>query len=585
MNWTRTFDVFSYQAQVVANEKSIVYQDGKRWIKLSSQDCLDAIRCYQQKFRAWGLEKGDKFIYMPNRARVEWVLMDAAAQSMGIIVVPVHISYNLEAFRSILEESEAKVCVFLSEEEIAKFFPEGSRMGLHVHALERNGKAIFSPELLLKKRISRERMEDFSIQPEDLCSIMYTSGTTGQPKGVMLTHQNLASNVKASLIVLPELYQKRCLSFLPYSHVLERMAVYAYLASGASLYLPGENDLTKAFLHVKPQYFSAVPRILEKMVENIQHWKNQQILPVRMLVNWALKIGRRYREGAKVRPIFWFEQQVARLLVFNRFRKLTGGSLKAVFSGAAYLKPDVSRIFATAGVKIREGYGLTETSPIVTANRFSPGMFKLGTVGLPVPGVSVMIDQPNAEGEGEILVKGPNVMKGYYKRPEETAKVFTKDGWFRTGDVGKWTAKRFLQITDRKKDIFKTSAGKYIAPLALENYLQESDFIDQSMVVGFQRPFITALIRPDFDSLEAWAMDEQIHWTSPEYMILNIKIKEKISQELEKINEKLPNFQRIREFSLFHEELSPVNGLMTYTYKLNRPKILERFQKAVEEMY
>ncbi|MEM6766014.1 MAG: long-chain fatty acid--CoA ligase [Bacteroidota bacterium] len=584
MNWTRTFEVFTLQEQFAPNEKAVVYQEENRWIKLSSADCRKVIRVYQLTLVAWGLTKGDKLMYMPNRARVEWVLLDAAAQELGIIVVPVHISLTEEAFQLVLAETGAKAIVFIHEEDKKRYFPMNTPEGLVIHTLH-------EPIYFLSPRACLSQKEIFPedqlphIDPADLSCIIYTSGTTGKPKGVMLSHYNLVSNVKASLTVFPSAYRKRCMSFLPYSHVLERIAVYSFMASGASLYLPGDHDVLQAFQYAKPHYFTAVPRILEKMVERIQNWKLQQHVWLRMIVNWALKIGKKYKEGAKVRPIFWFEQMAAKILVFNRFRKITGGYVKGILTGAAYLRPDISRIFATAGIKVREGYGLTETSPIISMNRFTPGMYKLGTAGLPIPGVRVKIDQPNEEGEGEILVKGPNVMKGYYKRPVESKEVFTADGWFRTGDIGKWNGKRFLQITDRKKDIFKTSAGKYIAPLPLENYLQGSTYIDQCMVIGFQKPFVTALIRPDFDAMEAWAYDENIHWTSPEYMILNIKVKEKIFQEVALLNEQLPNFQRVREFTLFHEEWSPLNGLMTYTYKLNRPKILEVFEKAVAEMY
>jgi long-chain acyl-CoA synthetase len=259
--------------------------------------------------------------------------------------------------------------------------------------------------------------------------------------------------------------------------------------------------------------------------------------------------------------------------------------VEGIIVGAAHLQPHLGRLLAAMDIRIREGYGMTETSPVITLNQFRPGLYSFGTVGVPVPGVEVRIEDPDETGEGEILVRGPNVTRGYYRQEELTQTVFTGDGWFRTGDVGKFVKKRFLQITDRKKDIFKTSAGKYIAPQVLENHFKQSAFIEQIMVVGFQRPFITAVIKPNFELLEQWCQVHGIHWTSPKYMVLNLKVKEKMQEEINLLNTDLPNFQRIRAFHLTDKEWTIDSGLLTYTLKLIRSRILETYQKELNELY
>lgn len=536
-----------------------------------------------------GLKKGDRMIVVPSLASVEWVLLDAAAQQIGVIVVPVHVTFSPEQFSHVQRETESKVCFFADSADQERIAPDsGNTFTSYTIFGKREGKNSLLNLLEQAPEIDEELLAELreEISEEDLSCILYTSGTTGVPKGVMLTHKNIVSNVKSGLTLLPISHLKRSMSFLPYSHIFERTTIYAYLASGVSLHLPARREwMLYAFKEVKPHYFTAVPRILEKMVETINVWKIEQNVLVRKTVDWAIEVGKKYKEGAKLRPVFWFQKKLAQLLVFRRFRHVSGGHLEAILTGAAYLQPDISRIFSAAGIKVREGYGMTETSPIITMNRFNPGMYKLGSVGLPIPGVEIKIDEPNEEGEGEIIVRGPNIMKGYYKRPEETAKVLSEDGWLRTGDVGKIGRRGFLTITDRRKDIFKTSAGKYIAPLVLENHFQKSDFIEQSMVVGFQRPYITALIKPNFEMLRYWASEHQIHWTSPEYMVLNIKIKDKIQEEVDKLNDNLPNFQKIRKFHLFHEELTPESGLLTNTLKLMRQRIKDRFSKHIDGMY
>ena len=298
-----------------------------------------------------------------------------------------------------------------------------------------------------------------------------------------------------------------------------------------------------------------------------------------------MEVGKKYGPEKKLKPLFQLELLIARVLVLRLWKKRLGGKIKYIVVGAASLRPDIGRLFSAAGITIVEGYGMTETAPIISMNRFEPGMNRFGTVGIPVTGIEVKIDNPNEEHEGEILVKGPNVMIGYYKKPELTKEVLTEDGWMRTGDIGKFVHHRFLKITDRKKDIFKTSSGKYIAPQPLENHLKHSLFIERSMIVGFQRPFVTALIVPHFEILKSWCEEQDIHWTSPQFMIHNIKVRAKFQEEIDKLNNELPNIERIKNFVLCHQDWSIENGEITPTLKPIRNIILENNKNEIEKMY
>ena len=592
MNWTLTFDMLRLQAQNFSNSHALVNRDDGVWTALSSLECLKIIDLYSRVLLSLGLKSGDMLLVLPTQATAEWILLDQAAQQTGIIVVPIHATSQPYQFAHIAIETEAKVCFFADRESQDRFLAnENEKLDLKSYYLFGKEGDKNSLQHLLEKvkeddgKWDLEEMRNH-IQPSDLSCIIYTSGTTGIPKGVMLTHENIVSNVKSVLTLLPLSPKKRAVSFLPYSHIFERTTIYCYLATGISLYLPGNREvLLEAFKEVKPHYFTAVPRILEKMYEQLIAYRTQGGWFRENIVGWALGIGKRYKESSKMSPLFYLKRQIAKWLVFNRFRHISGGKVEAILTGAAYLRPDIGRTFAAAGIRVREGYGMTETSPVVTMNRFQPGLNRFGTVGLPIPGVEVHIDQPDETGEGEILVRGPNVMKGYYKRPSETAEVLSDDGWLRTGDVGKFVHKRFLQITDRRKDIFKTSSGKYVAPMLLENHFSQSNYIEQIMIVGFQKPFIIALIKPNFDLLKVWCEDHQIHWTSPQYMVLNIRVRQKIMEEIEKLNESLPNYERIRGIHLFHEEWTTESGHLTYTLKLVRTKILEDNAKAIKALY
>jgi len=588
---TRTFDILRFQQNRFPNPIALGSRGDGQWRIYSIEDCIAEVDRYSTTLLSLGVKTGDRVVMVPHAASAEWLFFDLAVQQIGAISVPVHDTSRPDQLHHILRETEAWLCIFSTPEQGVHFlgdggqFPKLRRVYLHAPADDPNGLNCLLDQGPPMDAYDLDALRA-AVGQGDLSAIIYTSGTTGIPKGVMLSHYNIVSNLRAIVPILPVYPGKIGMSFLPFSHVLERMAIYTYLAAGASVYLPVDRDnIANALLEVRPHLLTAVPRILEKMYEQALAERARQGWLGRKVIDWALALGRQYtgRTGLK----FWYRFQLAtaRLLVFNAMKRRLGGRVEGILVGAAWLQPELGRLFGAMGIKVREGYGMTETSPVVTMNQFKPGLFSFGTVGLPVPGVEVRIDQPDENGEGEILVRGPNVMRGYYKQPEATRLVLDDEGWLRTGDVGKWKKKRFLQITDRKKDIFKTSSGEYIAPQAMENHFKQSQFIEQILVIGFQKPYITALIKPNFDVLEAWAKDQKIHWTSAPYMVHNIKVRQKIDSEIQRLNAALPNYQSIRAFHLTHEEWTVESGLLTYTMKPVRARILERFGKEIDGMY
>ena len=587
---SRTFDLLPSQLARFPNEKAIVSRRRDRWVTYSCAACIEEIDRYSWTLMGLGVQRGDRVLIVPHLASAEWIFLDFAIQQLGAIVVPVHFTSNPQQLEYIINHTEAKYC-FVAHAELGAKFEEV----LNVHSAVKvffikGAEPAKSLEELLRQYSGSPNEElqmlKDQVKEDDLSAIIYTSGTTGIPKGVMLSHRNIVSNVRATVPLLPVEPGKIALSFLPFSHIFERMALLTYMAAGLSIYTLVERPyLSQALLEVRPHIFTAVPRILEKMYDQVLAIQADHSSLKKGLANWALKIGMSFQERPGFRFIYWWKLQLAKMLVLNRLKRNLGGKVDAIIVGAAYLQPGLGRLMGAMGIKAREGYGMTETAAAAAINRFQPGLYAFGTVGLPVSGVQIKIDSPNEEGEGEIMIKGPNVMRGYYKQEEETAKVLTKDGWLHTGDVGKFVNKRFLQITDRKKDIFKTSSGKYVSPLVLENHFKQSPFIEQIMVIGFQKPYVTALIYPNFELLEHWSKENKVHWTSPQYMAINIKVRQRIREELDAYNQELPNYQTIRAFHLFHEEWTMESGLLTYTMKLMRPKINAAYQKEIAQLY
>jgi len=589
VDFNRIFDIIDYQQRKYPQQRALnAFVDGK-WCGFSTEEIKEKVDTISVWFLDNGFQKGEKIIIIPHMGRPEWIIIDFACQQVGLIVVPVNSSASVEEIEFIFTETEAKICItadsglFFKVNPITEKFTE-----LSIFHLEPNVPGYFQP---YNQKVFRGSMDSLNavrseIQQDDIFTILYTSGTSGIPKGVILTHQNVVSNIKSILTILPLSESHRALSFLPFSHIFERTAVYASMAFGVSIYFSQSREsVSHDFKTVKPYFCTAVPKILEKMYDFLIEQRFGKNVLKKSLLTWAMNVGEHYHLKHQSASLYNLRLFFARLLVLNFWKRMLGGKIKLMVVGAAALRPEIGRFFSAAGIKTLVGYGMTETSPTLTINRTQPGMNRFGTVGIPIPGVKIKLEDSDENGEGEILVKGPNVMQGYFNRPELSKEVFTSDGWFKTGDVGKFVDKRFLKITDRIKDIFKTSSGKYIAPQPLEYHFMASNFIHQCLIIGFNKPFVTALFVPQFSILQAWCEQQNIHWTSPQFMVHNIKVREKIQQEIDMLNEELPNFKRIRNFILNHEEWTVENRDMTASFKLIRSKIIEDQKAEIEKLY
>mgnify|MGYP000880818540 FL=1 len=420
-----------------------------------------------------------------------------------------------------------------------------------------------------------------SISEDDLATLIYTSGTTGVPKGVMLTHKNLVCNAIACISRLPVDSKGRSLSFLPICHVYERMIHYLYMITGVSIYFAESIDTVGDNLkEVKPQVFVAVPRLLEKVYDKIIAKGTDLSGIKKKLFFWAVDLGMQYEPGNRNNWWYRFRLKIARKLIFSKWQEALGGNVLAVASGGAALQPRLARIFLAAGIPVMEGYGLTETSPVIAVNCEKNDGVRIGTVGRVLDNVEVMIAQ-----DGEILVKGPSVMKGYYKRPDATAETIDADGWLHTGDIGELVEGQFIRITDRKKEIFKTSGGKYIAPQPMENKFKESRFVEQVMIIGEGQKFPAALIVPAFVVVKEWGARHGHHFSSNEEMANSPVVKARIMQDIEEFNKDFGNWEQVKKIALLPQEFTILSGEMTPTLKLKRKFILEKYKDVVNGIY
>ena len=420
-----------------------------------------------------------------------------------------------------------------------------------------------------------------SVDSKDLATIIYTSGTTGVPKGVMLSHLNIISNAISISQVMPINNNHTMISFLPICHIFERTAVYFYLMLGGAIYFAESIDkVGENIKEVKPNYFTTVPRLLEKIYEKIME-KGRELNPAKKAIfGWAVNLANHYNPLGKNNFFYNFRLAVARKLVFSKWKEALGGEVKGIISGSAVLQPRLGRIFTAAGLTVAEGYGLTETSPVLTCNRFRPGENYIGSVGLTLPDVEIKIAE-----NGEILAKGPNVMLGYYNKPEDTKKTIDENGWFHTGDIGEWVDGKFLKITDRVKEVFKTSGGKYIAPLPIENKMKESFFIDQLMVIGENRKFTSALVVPNFPFLEKWCKRKCPELKSKDEIYKSTKVRNRIWKDIQKYNKRFGHIQQIKKFEMVPDVWSVETGELTPTLKLKRRIIKERYSGLINSMY
>lgn len=585
-NFTRVFDILAYQQERYPQRKALSGYDGHQWKSFSITEVIKIANAVAWQLIQEGYQKGDRIAIIPRHGSPQWMMIDFGVQLAGLVTVPLHPTSSEEETAFILNQVNP-VCCFVEDValmEKVKSLSSSSQLKLFHLEADQSGCWVMPStapdDLTLIQKVSSTISED------DPLAILFTSGTTGEPKGAVLTHRNVVSNIKSTLSIFPLHDGQRVLSFLPISHIFERTTLYVYLTFGVEVYFNSSLErLSKDFQLVQPVFCTSVPRTLEKMVDLLSEEAMRKKWWWRKIILWAMNIGERYRDDEKTGLFYFLHLFWARFWVLYRWRKKLGGRMQYMVVGAASLRPEIARLFSAAGITTLAGYGMTEASPFITANRTNPGLNRFGTVGLPLPGVELTIDQPNDDGEGEIFVKGPNIFSGYYKREELSAEVFTADGWFRTGDVGRMIDGRFLKITDRKKDIFKTSAGKYIAPQPLENHFNLSPFIRQCLIVGFSRPYVTAVIVPNFELLHSWCHDQHIHWTSPTYMVHNIKVIQKMQEEVDQRNQSLEGFKQVKKFILADDEWTVESKQLTASFKLIRARLMDKYQAEIEKLY
>ena len=533
------------------------------------------------------IESRDKIAVMSNN-RPEWLFLDLAVQKTGAILVPLYPTLSLHELEFVLNDAAVKL-VFVSDKDL---FEKVQSIRSKLPTVQ----AVFTfndiqPSLHWKEILNKPNADDFialnnasaKIGYEDLATIIYTSGTTGVPKGVMLSHKNILSNVISSSPVFNDFIEKndRALSFLPLNHIFERMVSYIYLFNGVSIYYAESIEkIGENLKEVKPSVFTTVPRLLEKVYERIMG-KGQELTGIKKkLFFWAIDIASRF-DISKNQGFFYNTQlAIANKLVLSKWREGLGGNIRAIIIGSAACQVKLLRVFTAAKIAVMEGYGLTETSPVISVNRFSPKERVSGTVGPVIQGVQVRIAE-----DGEICAKGDNIMMGYYKRPDLTAEVIDSEGYFHTGDIGTFIDNKFLKITDRKKEIFKTSGGKYVAPQPIENKMKENKYIEQMMVVGADRKFASALIVPSFLNLKQWAADHNITYSAMEDLIRNPKVLELFKNILEEYNPLFNHVEQVKKFALLPQEWSINSGEMTPKLSLKRKVITEKFKEVIDKMY
>jgi len=580
---TRLFDFAYWERDNYNLEKAFVSKYQGTWETTSSEDYINKGNIISRALLRLGVQANDKIAIISLTNRTEWHIMDLGVLQIGAQNVPIYPTISIEDYEYVLNHSESKYC-FISCEfvyEKIKAIKDNTSL-IEIYSFNEIPGCKHWTELLElgadpSNQSEVDALKD-AVKEEDLATIIYTSGTTGKPKGVMLSHRNVVKNVIYSCDRLPlERGSSRALSFLPICHIFERVITYIYQYVGVEIvFAESLETISDDLKEFKPEVMTAVPRLLEKVYDSIIA-KGAALTGIKkMLFFWAVNLGLNFEPYGQ--NGWWYERKLklARKLIFSKWKEGLGGNLKLIASGSAALQPRLARIFNAAELGVMEGYGLTETSPVVSVNDMRDGKFRIGTVGKLIADTEVKIAE-----DGEILVKGPQVMMGYYKDPEKTAEVI-KDGYFHTGDIGELDSDGFLRITDRKKEMFKTSGGKYVAPQLLENRFKQSRFIEQIMVVGEGEKMPAAIIQPDFVFLGNWAKKKGIAFTNNEELIASEKVIKRIQKEVDEANEDFAKFEKVKQFRLSSIQWTPDSGHLTPTMKLKR-KIVKEFHKDLYE--
>jgi long-chain acyl-CoA synthetase len=587
---TRVFDLFAYQQTHYPKPDALAYKVNGTWVKFSTDQVLSVVESLACGLQLAGIQAGDKIANVTDNNRPEWNFVDLAILTIGAVHVPIYPNASADDYRFILSDARPSL-VFVSNQrllalirpfaaeipEIRNIYTYDEVVGADCwKKLAEAGKTGLGDASVREKLVEARA----AVKAADLATLIYTSGTTGQPKGVMLSHANLVSNAIAAAEIVRPSGHERALSFLPLCHIYERTVVNMYAFVGTSIYYAENLDaIAQNLREVKPDTFSTVPRLLEKIYERILARGEQLTGLKRRIFFWALNLGLNFDPDA---PCPWpkrLQLAIADFLVFRKWREALGGRVTGIISGSAALQPRLARVFWAAGISVWEGYGPTEAAPVVAVNRPKTSLHKLGTVGPVIPGGEIKIAD-----DGEILYRGPNVMMGYYGRPDLTKEAIDSEGWLHTGDVGELEGP-FLKITDRKKEIFKTSGGKYIAPQQVENQLKESRFIAQCVVVGENHKFPAALIVPQFDALRSWlaAQGETIENTTE--ILKHPKVTGLIQGEIDRCNQRFGRYSQVKKFALLAEEWTIGSGELTPTLKLKRKQILKKHASEIAALY
>jgi long-chain acyl-CoA synthetase len=586
----RLFDCLEWHLERTPIDDMLAAKENGQWRTYSTQKVLELVDQFAAGLMNLGISAGDMSdegrdkIAILCKNRPEWVMLDLAVQKIGAVLVPIYPTINVNELEYVLADAQVKL-VFVNDDDLFnKVFSIKHLLPSlrEIYTFEHVANARHWKEVLAcstEEALRAIPAISSKIAYEDLATIIYTSGTTGKPKGVMLSHQNILSNVMASIPCFPPGERLRSLSFLPLNHIFERMVTYLYLFKGTAIYYAESLDTIGDNLkEVKPHVFTTVPRLLEKVYERIMAKGNDLTGTKRKLFFWAHELAEKFEINQPLGFLYKLKLSIANKIIFSKWREGLGNELKCIVTGGAACQVRLIRIFTAAQIPIMEGYGLTETSPVISVNRYEESGRKFGSVGPLIEGVSVKIAE-----DGEILCKGPNVMMGYYKQPDLTQESIV-DGWYHTGDIGMYDG-QFLKITDRKKEMFKTSGGKYVAPLPVESRLKESMLIEQALVLGSERKFVSALLVPSFPNLKDWCRRNQVPYTTDAEMINHPAVLDHYKDLIEAFNKFFNQVEQVKKFTLLEKDWSVDSGELTPKLSLKRKVIMEKFKDQVEEMY
>jgi len=605
MEPTRIFDFLDYQLKNAPQDKCLGYHHLGKWTYFSTQQVNEIVQKSSRGLLAMGVQRGDKIGLIAYKNRPEWLMMDLAIQQIGAITIPIYPTISSKEYEYIFNDAGISYCFVGTDDLFDKVIAAAPKVSTYkkTYTFDKQEGRPFWEEIWTDEGADKVTAIKDSIKSEEMATIIYTSGTTGNPKGVMLSHSNIVNNAFAVKEIIPIGDGKTALSFLPICHIFERTAALTYIYLGLSLVFTGTDNLGGEdgdLRTIQPHFFTTVPRLLEKVYEKIYNKGLQLTGMKKKLFFWALSLTDNYEYNEEHSGMAAMKRSIADKLIFSKWREALGGRVEGILTGAAPCPQKMLRVFSAAGIPVREGYGLTETSPGLTMGRFINNECMIGTVGPTIRKVEILIDSSDGtylEGEGEILAYGPNIMMGYYNKPEKTAEVMKEiDGrtWFCTGDIGKFVTdkhgNKHLKITDRKKELLKTSGGKYVAPAPIEGKLKEDFLVEQVMVVGDKQKFVSALIVPSPDALKDFCTDCNMEWTNLEDAVKSDKVIQKFQEIIDKANPDFSHIEQIKKFAILPTTWDPIkedgsDAELTPTLKLKRRVITEKFKNEIAGIY